>query len=230
MIVINNLKTLHSQKKLLKRVIEIALFAVFYFVTFNYLEKVNSDINEVYNIHSAVDDMIPFVPAFIIPYILWFPYMAISVLYFGVMDIEGADYKRMTRTLAFGCVIFLFVSWVFPNGQNLRPSADSLGNSIFDKMIKNLYTGDTCTNVFPSLHVYNSICACGAWIHSKTLQGKTPGKTAIKVGLIILSWSIVLSTMFCKQHSFIDAVGGIVLYGICCIILKIKTSKDGLKG
>lgn len=189
-----------------RRIIEVAVFAVFYFVIFTLLEQKNTD---VYIFHNRLDEMIPYVPEFIIPYCLWFPYMAVSVLYFLLFDSDGTDYKRMTRPLAFGCVIFLIISFLFPNGQDLRP--DDAGKGFFANIVSSLYKGDTSTNVFPSLHVYNSMAACYAWLTSRALKGHM----VIKILIAVLSVSIVLSTMFVKQHSSIDVAGGLALNAIC---------------
>ena len=189
-----------------RRIIEVAVFAVLYFVIFTLLEQRDSD---VYIFHNRLDEIIPYRPEFIIPYVLWFPYMALSVLYFLLLDTDGTDYKRMTRPLAFGCVIFLIISFLFPNGQDLRP--DDAGKGFFADIVSSLYKGDTATNVFPSLHVYNSMAACYAWLTSRVLKGHT----VIKILIALLSVSIVLSTMFVKQHSSIDVAGGLALNVIC---------------
>ena len=217
--IVDSIKTLNERKLLMRRVLEIAIFGALYFALFTLLEKVNA--TDVFILHNRLDEIIPFVPGFIIPYVLWFPYMGISVAWFALLDTEGPDYWRMTRSLAFGCVVFLIISWVFPNGQDLRPDVANLGNSVFESIIKSLYSGDTSTNVFPSLHCYNSIAACEAWCHSKMLKGHP----VIKALIIILSVSICLSTMFCKQHSSYDVFGAIILFGICYLLMFIRDKK-----
>ena len=73
-----------------------------------------------YNIiHIALDDSIPFVEAFIIPYLLWFPYVAVTVAYFFFTSKN--DYYRLCAFLFTGMTISLLVCTLFPNGTNFRP-------------------------------------------------------------------------------------------------------------
>ena len=69
------------------------------------------------------------------------------------------------------------------------------------------YSSDTSTNVFPSIHVFNTIAMHTAVRHSTTLK-KHPWAVRIS-GIIAVS--IVLSTMFIKQHTVIDVVGAMGL-------------------
>ena len=97
--------------------------------------------------------------------------------------------------------IFLIISTVFPNGQDLRPMVFERDN-IFVDMVRMVYRMDTCTNVFPSLHVFNSICACIAIHESKELKKH---KTACQAAYL-LAGLIILATMFLKQHSVLDVM------------------------
>ena len=74
-------------------------------------------------------------------------------------------------------------------------------------MVQWLYTTDTSTNLFPSIHVYNSIAVNMAVWHSELLRNKR----GIRIGSAVLMVSIILSTMFLKQHSVFDVVTGIAL-------------------
>ena len=56
-----------------------AVFFAVYMVTFSYIE--NRDVHH-YIVHTALDDKIPFCEYFIIPYLLWFIFVAVTILYF----------------------------------------------------------------------------------------------------------------------------------------------------
>ena len=127
------------------------LYVPAYFAFFTYLE--NRDNVTFHLIHSKIDDKIPFIKEFIIPYYLWFAYIAIAVVLFYIYDIE--NFKKLAVYLATGMTMFLVVSYVYPNVLNLRPGVIS-GNGIIDKMVKGIYNNDTPTNVFPSIHVYEN--------------------------------------------------------------------------
>lgn len=106
--------------------------------------------------------------------------------------------------LAIGMTLFLIVSYVYPNGLNIRPT-EFTNDSVFTRMVQFLYRTDTPTNVLPSIHVYNSVAAFSAIHTCKNLQ-KHKG---IRTGSFILTTLIVLSTMFLKQHSIADVATGI---------------------
>ena len=74
-------------------------------------------------IHSKIDDKIPFIKEFIIPYYLWFAYIAIAVVLFYIYDIE--NFKKLAVYLATGMTMFLVVSYIYPNVLNLRPEVIS---------------------------------------------------------------------------------------------------------
>jgi membrane-associated phospholipid phosphatase len=78
---------------------------------------------------------------------------------------------------------------------------------VFVHMVKCLYATDTATNLFPSIHVYNSIAVNLAVWHSENFRDKK----VIRIGSAVLMVSIILSTMFLKQHSVFDVVTGIIM-------------------
>ncbi|MBO7356765.1 MAG: serine/threonine protein phosphatase, partial [Lachnospiraceae bacterium] len=99
-----------------------------------------------YLIHIEADDHIPFVPAFIIPYELWFGYVLGTILFllFKAKD----EYARLFYFLTTGMTIFLIISTLWPNGQNLRPNL--IGNEgFFESWVAHLYRTDTPTNIWP---------------------------------------------------------------------------------
>ncbi len=80
-------------------------------------------------------------------------------------------------------------------------------DNVFTRLVIMIYSSDTSTNVFPSIHVFNTIAMHTAVRHSTTLK-KHPWAVRIS-GIIAVS--IVLSTMFIKQHTVIDVVGAMGL-------------------
>lgn len=100
----------------------------------------------------------------------------------------------------------LVISTIYPNGHYLRPTTFARDN-VFVHMVKCLYATDTATNLFPSIHVYNSIAVNLAVWHSENFRDKK----VIRIGSTVLMVSIILSTMFLKQHSVFDVVTGIIM-------------------
>ena len=158
-----------------------------------------------HTIHIKLDDLIPFNEYFVIPYFLWFLYIAGTILYFFFTSKE--DYYKCCAFLFIGMTICLIIYTIWPNEQNLRPDTFTRDN-IFVAIVKTLYTTDTSTNVCPSIHVYNSIGAHIAITHSKLKE-----KRGLCAASFVLAVSICLSTVFLKQHSAFD--------GICAVGLSI---------
>lgn len=177
------------------------LYFLIYFPWFTYLEKTVT--NRFHVIHMAVDDQIPFIEYFIIPYLLWFAYVAAAIVFFLFKN--KTEYYRLCAFLFIGMTVFLVISTVYPNGHYLRPAVFERDN-IFTAMVQNLYQTDTPTNLFPSIHVYNSIGVNIAVWHCEEFKNSR----IIRYGSAALMISIVLSTMFLKQHSVFDVITGIV--------------------
>lgn len=178
------------------------LYGFIYFPWFWYLEK--NITNNYYVIHTTFDEQIPFIECFIVPYLLWFGFIAFATFYFFLKDKQS--FYRMALFLIIGMTVFLIISTLYPNGQILRPTEFERDNLFVDLVIQ-LYKGDTPTNIFPSIHVYNSI---GVHIAIRNSECLKTNKFA-QHGSFILAVLIILSTMFLKQHSIIDVIGAIVL-------------------
>ena len=128
-------------------------YALVYLVWFFYLEQTVTTNYHV--IHVRLDDYIPFCEYFIVPYLLWFLYVSVVVLFLFFTNKE--EYYRLCIYLFSGMTISLIICTFFHNGTDFRPSLDPDKN-IFTRFVSALYATDTPTNVFPSIHVYNSIC------------------------------------------------------------------------
>lgn len=177
-------------------------YILLYMPWFLYLEEHVT--TNYYVIHSRIDEYIPFVEYFIVPYLLWFLFIAVVFLYFFFTDVEG--FYKLAKLSFIGMTIFLIISTLMPNGLMLRPQYFTRDN-IFVDMVRALYRADTPTNVFPSLHVFNSVAACIAIYDSEALQKHKK----VCIGAYILAALIILATVFLKQHSVIDVVGAFVI-------------------
>ena len=192
-----------------KHALPLILYGIIYMQWFTYLER---NVTSHYRlIHLKPDDLIPFCEVFVIPYLLWFAYVAVTVLYFFFKDKD--DYFRICTFLFTGMTVFLIISTLWPNGHNLRPTVMPRDN-VFTNLVAMLYKTDTPTNLWPSIHVYNSLGCHFAVMKSARLE-KHKG---IRIGSLLLCVSIILSTVFIKQHSVFDVttafIMAAVMYGI----------------
>ncbi|MFA9375539.1 MAG: phosphatase PAP2 family protein [Lachnotalea sp.] len=180
------------------------LYVLIYVPWFMYLEK--HVVKGYHIIHMNIDDKIPFIEMFIVPYLLWFAYVAITLMYFFFFDVNS--YKRMCLFLFSGMTIFLIISTIYPNGHQLRPVVFTR-NNMFTHMVKALYSADTPTNLFPSIHVFNSLGTHLAIIKSEKLKDKK----WLHISSFILMFFIIMSTLFLKQHSMFDVLTAFVMAG-----------------
>lgn len=195
----------------------VLLYMFVYFAWFFYLEqRTNVTFTSMY---SRIDDYIPFIEIFVIPYILWFAYISVIVLY--LMFISKEDFYKCCAFLFIGMTICLIIYTFWPNAQDLRVNPFPRDN-VFTRLVNMFYTADTCTNVCPSIHVYNSIGAHIAIIHCDKLKNIR----WVRISSFILMVLICLSTMFIKQHSFVDFVAGVALAGVMYVaVYKINYKK-----
>lgn len=192
-----------------KGLVIMAVYCLLYLTAFFYLEQRNTS---YYVIRFGIDAYIPFCEFFIIPYLLWFAYVALAVVYFGIRDQEEGN--KLIAFLIIGMTVFIIISAVFPNGHHLRPKTFAREN-VFVDMVKKLYVIDTSTNVIPSIHVYNSLAVMIAVWRTKLLRGHK----VIRTGLLLLGVSIICSTVLLKQHSMLDVmvacILGALVYTVC---------------
>ncbi len=188
-----------------KHAIPVLLYMVIYLVWFAWLEKTNVKNYQV--IHVSLDDYIPFCEVFVVPYLLWFVYVSVVVVYLFFKNKQ--DYYKACTFLCTGMTVFLLVSTLWPNGHHLRPDTMPRYNC-FTYLVSLLWKTDTPTNLWPSIHVFNSMGAHFAVMRSQDIASLKHGKM-IRIASGILAVSIILSTMFIKQHSVFDVATGILM-------------------
>lgn len=192
-----------------RHAVPLIIYFVIYLTWFAYLERT---VKHYKLIHVALDDYIPFCEIFVVPYLLWFAYVAVVVGYFFFKDRE--DYKKCCIFLFTGMTVFLIISTLWPNGQRLRPFVLPRDN-VFTHLVAMLYSTDTPTNLWPSIHVYNSL-GCHIAItksrHFKQHKG-------IRIASLILCISIIMSTMFIKQHSVFDVTTAFIMAAVMYVIV-----------
>lgn len=170
-------------------------------------------------IHMTIDDFLPFHEIFVIPYLLWFPYVFGMILYF-VFNNKN-DYWKLFSFLAIGMTVFLAVSTFYPNGCLLRPSVFPRDN-ILTKLVIKLYYSDTNTNLFPSIHVYNSLGVHFAVLNSKTLSKNVRVRNAS----FIMCTLIILSTVCLKQHSVFDVLTAFLMATVMYFLIYVLDGRS----
>lgn len=175
-----------------------------------------------WNTATALDAYIPFLDFFVIPYSLWYPAMLIVGLYLIFKDPPG--FKKYMLFLGLTCYISAAMYFILPNGQDLRPASFENSN-FYTGIIGWLYSSDTNTNVFPSVHVTGSMAVlAGIW------EGKGLKKVWIRISAVIITALISVSTVFIKQHAVIDIFASLAVSALVYVIIyvpgKIKAKKS----
>ena len=195
------------------------LYLPVYLIWFTILERTVR--TGYYVSHMALDDAIPFVPQFVLVYVLWYPYLLVPAAYLYFRDAKAFVRFGMYFVASFS--ISMLICSVFPNGQDLRP-ADP-GEGALSWMVGRIYAVDTNTNVLPSMHVVGCAGVCFAAFDTKKFHW-------VRGLLVILGILICASTVLIKQHSFLDVIWGAVIaaavgFAVYCApnLLKFGTNR-----
>ena len=133
------------------QIIPFLLYLVFYMIWFSILERLPR--TRFFDLSSELDTYIPFIVEFIIPYLSWFLFQAVWVVF--VFFVDRKTYEQLTTMLMIGMTVFLVVSTFLPTKISLRPYyIESRGICAF--LVRRLWAVDTPTNVWPSIHVFNT--------------------------------------------------------------------------
>ena len=166
-----------------------------------------------FDLSSELDTYIPFIVEFIIPYLSWFLFQAVWVVF--VFFVDRKTYEQLTTMLMIGMTVFLVVSTFLPTKISLRPYyIESRGICAF--LVRRLWAVDTPTNVWPSIHVFNTTALMMTLF---TSQHPLLRKNAVRIPVVFWCGMIVLSTMFLKQHSVGDVLAALALNGIAYVLV-----------
>lgn len=174
----------------------VVYFALF-FLTENLIPA-----EDCYPVHCALDDVIPFSEVFVIPYVLWYLLIIVSLAYFALYNVD--NFKNLQRYIIITQLAAMAVYILFPTRQDLRPVLFERDN-ILTRLVGFIYSVDTNTGVCPSLHVAYSIAIASTWLRERSVSA------AFKAGMTIFCLLICLSTVFIKQHSVLDGVAALPL-------------------
>ncbi len=151
-------------------------------------------------LRSPIDDAIPVVAPFVVPYVTLRPLIYVSALVFLFFR------ARIYRSAALAMITTFLVSYAFYLFvQSFIDRPEITGTDLFSAMIRDVYASDQPYNDFPSLHAsLSTIFAVHWWQVDR------------RVGAVVGIWAalIVLSTVFVKQHYVADMVAGVALGGI----------------
>lgn len=152
-------------------------------------------------ISSFLDDKIPFVPLFILIYMIWYPYL--FVCYYFVYKNSITKFDKLIRVTVIS-LILAFICFIFYPTMVTRPIVDSY-DSLIMFIVYLTYKFDIPVNCFPSVHCLLSFVIMYFVTFDKDMN------KIFRALVFIISFLIVLSTLFVKQHVIIDVIGAFVI-------------------
>ena len=175
-------------------------------------------------VHCALDDVIPFHEAFVVPYVLWYALIVGSLLFFMLYDTES--FKKLSLFIMITQALAMAAYILYPTRQDLRPEFFERDN-ILTRLVGFIYAFDTNTGVCPSLHVAYSVGIASVWLKSRD------ARPAFKGFIVLMALIISAATAFVKQHSVVDifaalpvcAAAEAILYGKSYWLPRIRRRK-----
>lgn len=193
-------------------------YVLIYLPWFFILEHINTlDSPRMHIINVPLDSKIPFCEYFIIPYVLWFLYIVVGCLYM-YLKADDREFAQIAVSLIAGMSICMVICMIYPNGITLRP--DYIPDNLCGRIVAGLYVTDTSTNVFPSIHCYNSLAIHIALCKCKAMKNTKHHKIILSFSFV-LCIAIILSTMFLKQHSVVDVMGAFILMAVMYVVVYV---------
>lgn len=150
-------------------------------------------------LRTALDQALPVVPLFAVPYVSLEPYIYASLLVFLLFR------ARIFQSAVLSMILTFLVAYLcFALIQTYVDRPHLTGDDVFTGMVRAVYAGDHPYNDFPSLHVATStVVAIHWWRFGRWWT------------LPLLVWTvlIVMSTVLIRQHYLADVAGGLALAG-----------------
>lgn len=155
-----------------------------------------------------IDDHIPLIPIFIIPYLLHHP----GIILTGAVLWNTHLIIPFLLSLIISYSIAILFWYFVPNGVRRPPYPE---NSLFTPLIKKLYLHDEDTNGFPSAHIFVTLL-CGHYF--------SLGYPQLAPFIWTSIGAVVASVLFTKQHYIIDIAGGVIVYALSLYLAGIGST------
>jgi membrane-associated phospholipid phosphatase len=153
-----------------------------------------------------IDDQIPFVRFFALPYYAWFGLVAAVFLWLVFDRRQNRRVYRHTTAIVLAMVLSTIIFLIYPTHV---PRPEITGRDWLSRLVLLIYAADEPYNCFPSLHV------AVAAIKGVTLFRYGPRLVWFRFLTVLFVVLIMLSTILIKQHYVPDLIGGLALALIC---------------
>lgn len=178
-----------------KWIVDVALLLVTTTVLLMYL-VVNIPQNTLHVLRTSLDNQIPRLPIFAIPYLAFLPWLYSTLIYSFVKN-------RYFRQLAISFIVINLIAYVvYLTFQTYIPRNPITSFDFFSGILQFIYNHDQPYAGFPSLH-----SALSASIATYFVCMKSEWRWSA----VVMAVLVIVSTLFTKQHFVLDAVSGVGL-------------------
>jgi pimeloyl-ACP methyl ester carboxylesterase len=139
--------------------------------------------------------LIPFVPEFVYPFYLAYVLILLPAVLIRERELLIRSAIAFAVLILVSCSLFVILPVHVPRPMNVP-------DSVAGMLVERIYRADRPVCAFPSLHVSTSLLAAVILMREYRL-----------VGLLSLAFFFLtsVSTLFIKQHVFLDALGGVIM-------------------
>lgn len=151
---------------------------------------------------SELDKYIPFNRHWVWAYYLYFPFILLPILFLR-------DSRELFQAFIFYCITAGITLTIFALWRTGMYRPEIAADDLSARLLKGIYAKDYPYNCFPSQHVAYSFTATLVFFRRKRLYGWLA---------LVIALLISMSTLFIKQHWFIDVPAGILVAFLAYLI------------
>lgn len=181
----------------LRRIAGRALLVVALLVSIASYELVNRPTGQLHVLRTPLDAALPFVPLFAIPYLLYLPYLALTLLLVG-----ATNWRRFTVLALAFIIASLSADVVYLLFQTYVQRPPVVGDDLGARLVRFIYAHDQPYNDFPSLHTAGATLCAIAYARWRPTYG---------LAALPLTLAIIAATVLIRQHYLADVAGGLAL-------------------
>lgn len=191
---------------------------VFYILLLGLVSPIYAILNQstagAVDVTIGLDAHIPFLKEWVIPYLMWYPFIYGMLIYLCFVD-RKRYYEALTSIVAGKLICFvIYFFW-----QSTVPRPEVIGNDVFAQLMRFVYSADQPVNCLPSIHVLTTFVLMLIVFHRKD-NHKLEYAIVTCIGSLI-----ILSTLFTKQHAILDATAGMILAFVILTVVQLIVAK-----
>ncbi|MDO7904793.1 phosphatase PAP2 family protein [Paenibacillus sp. JX-17] len=172
--------------------------------------------DHVYSFAISLDQMLPFVPFFIIFYALWYPFVTAALI---ALAFKNRNVYFQTLIGLCGGLVISYICFALFQSTIERPNIANEKGLLY-WMVDFIYSTDRPYNCFPSIHVLSSYLI----LRGTSVFGSMKWAIASMISTLI-----IVSTLLVKQHVLVDVAGGILVGEVCFrlagVVLHLSSSR-----